>query len=93
VVQVLLPLLAELLLRDPLGEHLVEAPADVQQPLLEAPSRPTLGGGALVLVLQVVVVMCERLELLAARQPLQVLERVAGRQSADSRAVTSEVTS
>jgi hypothetical protein len=65
-VEVLVPVVRERLVVDPLGEHTVEALARVEQPLLDPPPRRPLGGGALVLVPEVEVVVGERLQELAA---------------------------
>jgi hypothetical protein len=64
---VVAPLRPELLVGHPLLEHTVEPLAYVQQPVLEPASDARLGPGALVLVLEVVVVPDERLQLLAER--------------------------
>ena len=68
VVDVLAPLLAKLLVGNPLFEHAVEAFACLQQLLLELASRRALGLLMLELVVQVLVVMDERVQLLVERK-------------------------
>ena len=68
VAEVLQPCGPQLLFGHPFFEHAIESPAYVEEPLLDAPPRRALGGGALVLVLEMVVVPDERLELFPRRE-------------------------
>lgn len=76
VVQVFPPRPAQLLVVDPFVQQAVETRAGVEQPVLDPPPHTALELGALVLVLEVVVVVDQRLELLAQRQRLELLRAI-----------------
>jgi hypothetical protein len=65
VVQVLPPRPPQVVLENPFREHAIEA---FEEPLLDAPPRRALDWRALVLVLEMVGVVRERLELLPPRR-------------------------
>ena len=89
MVEVIQPRTREIVVSNPLGKQPLESPLDVQQAVFKSPPDPSFWGRPLVLVLDVVVVADERLELLAARQFLDLAPHRSQRAACSASAVVA----